>query len=454
MRMGPQADGLDLITKLDPNQTALLVIDVQNDFCHPEGVFGRAGFDLSTMPAMAATLRGLLVETRRLQLFTVFIRATYDDVVLSPNLSDIYHRRGFTNSLCLEDSWGAAWYGEVEPNSAPHEVVLTKHRYSAFDHTPLDLYLRSNGIETVILTGVVTSGCVESIARDAFFRNYRVVICADAVADATADTHAASLRKLQQSFGAVADAETLQRALQTQPSSTPYWDTSHKRARRLRTLEEQVQPPHTALVLNDLQNDFCHPDGFMGQMGEDVSFIQDTLPTIRHLLEWARQAEVMVIHVKAAYGSLSASEVSMGYWSEAEEAPPCCLPASWGGDFVAELKPLDGEPVVVKHRYSAFVDTRLDLLLRSNGIRTVILPGVATHCCVESTARDAAMRDYYVVVPEDGVAVRGKQRHLHEASLEVLGTYFGQVVGSRDIEAVWAARAADTPTAEPAKAAI
>ncbi len=144
----------------------------------------------------------------------------------------------------------------------------------------------------------------------------------------------------------------------------------------------------------------------------------------------------------------------MGYWSEAEEAPPCCLPASWGGDFVAELKPLDGEPVVVKHRYSAFVDTRLDLLLRSNGIRTVILPGVATHCCVESTARDAAMRDYYVVVPEDGVAVRGKQRHLHEASLEVLGTYFGQVVGSRDIEAVWAARAADTQTAEPAKAAI
>ncbi len=189
MRMGPQADGLDLITKLDPNQTALLVIDVQNDFCHPEGVFGRAGFDLSTMPAMAATLRGLLVETRRLQLFTVFIRATYDDVVLSPNLSDIYHRRGFTNSLCLEDSWGAAWYGEVEPNSAPHEVVLTKHRYSAFDQF---------------------RPCLRSTASTSSHRRDRW-LCrpiaramrssattgggADAVADATADTHAASLRK-------------------------------------------------------------------------------------------------------------------------------------------------------------------------------------------------------------------------------------------------------------------
>ncbi len=341
----------------------------------------------------------------------------------------------------------------MQPNGAPHEVVITKHRYSAFDHTPLDLYLRSNHIETVVLTGVVTSGCVESIARDAFFRNYRVVICTDAVADATADTHAASLRKLQQSFGAVADADTIQHALQTHPGGTRYWGAPQKLARRLRTLEERVQPAHTALVLIDLQNDFCHPDGFMGQMGEDVTFIQDTLPSIRHLLERARQAGAMVIHVKAEYGSLSASEVSMGYWTEAEEAPPCCLPEAWGGDFVAELKPLESEPVVVKHRYSAFVDTRLDLLLRSNGIRTVILPGVATHCCVESTARDAAMRDYYVVVPEDGVAVRGKQRHLHEASLEVLGTYFGLVAPSRDIEAVWATCMAAVPPDEAVKCA-
>jgi nicotinamidase-related amidase len=120
---------------------------------------------------------------------------------------------------------------------------------------------------------------------------------------------------------------------------------------------------------------------------------------------------------------------------------------------VENLKPLEDEPVVVKHRYSAFVDTRLDLLLRSNDIRTVILPGVATHCCVESTARDAAMRDYYVVVPEDGVAVRGKQQQLHETSLEVLGTYFGLVASSRDIEAVWAESLSTTPPEEAVKSA-
>ena len=160
MRMRHQPDGLDLTAHLDPNRTALLVIDVQNDFCHPGGVFGRAGFDLSTMPEMAATLQGLLVETRRLQLFTVFIRATYDDVVLSPNLADIYHRRGFTNSLCLEGSWGAEWYGEVQPNSAPYEVVLTKHRYSAFDH--LIAIYRMKFDDLHFLVGK-TSGFVENL---------------------------------------------------------------------------------------------------------------------------------------------------------------------------------------------------------------------------------------------------------------------------------------------------
>ncbi len=55
MRMRYQPDGLDVTAQLDPSRTALLVVDVQNDFCHPEGVFGRAGYDLSTMPETAAT---------------------------------------------------------------------------------------------------------------------------------------------------------------------------------------------------------------------------------------------------------------------------------------------------------------------------------------------------------------------------------------------------------------
>jgi nicotinamidase-related amidase len=114
-----------------------------------------------------------------------------------------------------------------------------------------------------------------------------------------------------------------------------------------------------------------------------------------------------------------------------------CLPGSWGGQFVDGIVPQSDEAVVTKHRFSAFVDTGLDLMLRARGIRTVIAAGVTTNCCVESTVREAAMRDFYVVVPEDCVAVKDKLADLHEASLESIRLYFGQVRPSTDLIAVW-----------------
>ena len=143
-----------------------------------------------------------------------------------------------------------------------------------------------------------------------------------------------------------------------------------------------------------------------------------------------------MIHVRAEYGPLSTSEVtSTNAWDD--RANPCCRPGSWGAEFVADVCPVVGEAIVVKHRYSAFVDTPLDLMLRAGKIRTVVVAGVATHCCVESTARDANMRDYHVVIPEDAVAVRGGMEHLHRASLETLGMYFGTISTTRAIGRVW-----------------
>ncbi len=144
----------------------------------------------------------------------------------------------------------------------------------------------------------------------------------------------------------------------------------------------------------------------------------------------------MVVHVKAEYGPESASDVSLqaGFGVGATQ---CCLPGSRGADFVDEARPADGELVVVKHRFSPFPDSRLELLLRANGIRTVVVAGVATHCCVEATVRDACHKDFYVVVAEDCCATRGGMRHLHEASLETMGLYFATVVPSDEILDAW-----------------
>ena len=160
-------------------------------------------------------------------------------------------------------------------------------------------------------------------------------------------------------------------------------------------------------------------------------------------------AGVAVIHVRAEYGALyrgigspyrfpatasmdaavwtaSAADLASGA-SFGEDEVEVCLPGTWGAQFVDGIVPQPDEPVVTKHRFSAFVDTGLELMLRARGIKTVILAGVTTNCCVESTAREVAMRDYYLVVAEDCVAVKDKLRSLHDASLESMRLYFGQV---------------------------
>jgi nicotinamidase-related amidase len=427
---------LDFAERVDPRSTALVVVDVQNDFCHPDGVFGRLGHDLSMMPPMAAALRELVEAARRRSMLIIWVRATYDAVVTSDVLAETYNRRDFHESQCLEGSWGADWYGGVAPREAPNEVVVTKHRFSAFWDTPIDLYLRSNKIRSVVVTGVVTSGCVESTLRDAFFNDYYVVVAADCVAEASQERHDYALRKMGQAFGVVTQAADIVRVWDGSRENARSWDIDYKRSTILNDLGRRIDPQHTALVLVDLQNDFCDPKGVMGSQGEGLEAIRAVLPNVARLLACARQAGVMVVHVKAEYGGANQSDVSL-FAGAGVSATACCLPGSWGAEIVPDVAPRPGEPVEIKNRFSGFVDTGLEKLLRTNHVRTVVVVGVATQCCVESTVRDAAVRDFYVVVPRDCVAARARMRHLHEASLETMGLFFAQVVDAAAVRAIW-----------------
>ncbi len=431
---------LEFDERVDPATTALVVIDVQNDFCHPNGVFGRAGNDLSMMPAMADQTKVLLAAAREKQMLITWIRANYDEPVTSAPLAESYHRRGFTQSMCLEGSWGINWFDGVTPSDAPNEPVLTKHRFSAFWDTALDLYLRSNGIKTVVLAGVVTSGCVESTARDAFFNDYYVVVAADAVAEASEERHDYALRKMAQAFGEVVPAAAIADAWRRSGGNAVSWDPTRKEGLIPADLSSRVVPGQTALLMIDVQKDFCDADGAMARRGEGIEDIQAALPAMRGLMAAARAAGVKVIHVRAEYGIADASEVSIASGIHAG-ARACCMPGTDGANFVAGMEPLVNEAVIVKHRFSAFVNTALPWLLRASGVRNLVVAGVATQCCVESTVRDACLQDFHVTVASDCVRARDRMRHLHDASLETMGLYFAAVVGSNEVNAIWKAHA-------------
>jgi ureidoacrylate peracid hydrolase len=211
----------------------------------------------------------------------------------------------------------------------------------------------------------------------------------------------------------------------------------------LATWQEQAAVAHSALVMVDLQNDFVDPQGwvarqqvpgFLGDTG-----IADACDRARVLLGAARAAGVLRVFVRMIGDDryLSGPMQALYARNHGHVRPTCVQEGTWGADFATGLGP-DGSPdelVVDKHRYSAFIGTRLDLLLRSHDIKTVVVCGVATTGCVESTIRDAFMLDHYVVIGRDACA--DYERHRHDAALSKLGLSFGSVVDVDDVAARW-----------------
>jgi ureidoacrylate peracid hydrolase len=207
-------------------------------------------------------------------------------------------------------------------------------------------------------------------------------------------------------------------------------------------LSELVDPAHSALVVVDMQRDFCHPGGAFDRLGVDISMYPPVIPRIASLLQGARAAGVQVIYIQMTVlpGRKSESPAQIRFnlrmhLAEAGgEALGYTADGSVGQEILPELAPVDGDLVVKKYRSSAFWGTNLDLLLRSNGIKSLIVAGCTTEGCVESTARDALFNDYYVVVVEDCVA--SDDRAQHEASLLLMRHRF-DIATAEEVLRVW-----------------
>lgn len=203
----------------------------------------------------------------------------------------------------------------------------------------------------------------------------------------------------------------------------------------LLTLEQKAGRAHTALLVVDVQNDFCAPGGYYDRTGARLDGIQEMLPRLQRFLAVARGASVPVVFVAAAYDEPFLSGVQKErHLRRFGKVQPCCESGTWGAEFCA-VAPEPGEPIIRKRRYSAFHGTDLDLHLRARGVRTVVLTGVATNVCVETAARDAYMRDYYVVVAGDCTAARDDT--FHRAALASVEAHFGVVATSDALAAVW-----------------
>jgi len=212
--------------------------------------------------------------------------------------------------------------------------------------------------------------------------------------------------------------------------------------RMLRTLEKKVDPSHAALIVVDVQNDFCSEGGAFDRDGADLTLMHAMFPRLISFIEKARKMKLLTIYIQSIYTTKSncyLSDVWVEHYIRMGKGRfteyPALEEGSWGAEFCNGFKPLPGEVVVQKHRYSAFLDTDLDLILRSKGIRTLIMTGVATNVCVEMTARIGFLKDYYIVLLRDCTATISEE--LHNSALRNIETHYGVVVDSSEVLHCW-----------------
>jgi ureidoacrylate peracid hydrolase len=219
---------------VDPGRTAVMVVDMQNDFGAEGGMFARAGIDLSGIRAAVAPTARVLATARRAGVKIVYLKMGF-----RPDLSDagtpdgpnwlkhlplrvgetVSAPDGTESRILIRDTWNTSILKELAP--APEDIVIYKHRYSGFYETELDAVLKNLGVRYLVFTGCTTSICVESTIRDAMFRDYCCLLLADCTAEPIGDglprsNHEASLLLVQMQFGWVSASSQFLTAIERQ----------------------------------------------------------------------------------------------------------------------------------------------------------------------------------------------------------------------------------------------
>ena len=196
-----------------------------------------------------------------------------------------------------------------------------------------------------------------------------------------------------------------------------------------------LAPARTALLVIDIQRDFAAPDGAMARLGSDMTAIFPAVAAAGALVAAARVQRVPVVFTRAVTAPRLETPIEReAKQRRGDDGPGICVEGTEGAELLAPL-PETGETVITKHRYSAFAGTGLAEQLKARGIDTLLLCGVTTECCVQSSAWDAFERDFHVFIATDAVAAY--RSDLHDAALKALELNGAMLVSTAAAIAFW-----------------
>jgi ureidoacrylate peracid hydrolase len=221
---------------LVPAASAVIVVDMQNDFGSEGGMFARAGIDISGIRAAIPPTARVLHAARKAGIPVIYLKMAFRQDLTDSGAPDAPNWRkhrplhvgepviapdGTQSRVLIRDTWNTEIVPELTPETG--DIVLYKHRYSGFYGTDLDGILSARSLSTLIFTGCTTSVCVESTIRDAMFRDYTCLLLEDCTAepigaDLPRGNHAASILTLQLLFAWISTSDQFIGALQRSES--------------------------------------------------------------------------------------------------------------------------------------------------------------------------------------------------------------------------------------------
>ncbi|KAG2495506.1 hypothetical protein HYH03_006449 [Edaphochlamys debaryana] len=433
-----------------PENTALIVIDMQVDFCGKGGYVDLMGYDLSLTQAPIEPIKRALAACRQYGVMVIHTREGH-----RLNLADLFPNKAWRSKQIGAGIGETGPAGRVLtrgeggwdliPELAPleGEVVIDKPGKGSFYATDLDLILRRAGVRNLVLAGITTDVCVHTTMRDANDMGYECLLLTDACGATDPANHAAAVSMVTKQggvFGTVASTSAFIKALT--PAVVKILEAAAAAAnggggaangtavegdgvgaangnghaadetKTEAVVTSAVPYPYiiplrrTALVMIDFQRDFMEGGGFGASLGNNVELLRACLPAAAALLAACRAAGLAVVHTLEAHtadlGDLHISKFSRGNLPPGMRIGDVLTPEMGrvlirdepGNGIVPEVAPIEGELALFKPGKDAFYATPLEGWLRERGITHLLFAGVTTEVCVQTSMRAANDRGF------------------------------------------------------------
>ncbi|WP_077216037.1 cysteine hydrolase family protein [Bacillus kwashiorkori] len=188
-------------------KSALVIVDMQNAFIHPEGSLSKMGIDTTRSSIVIEPIKKLKAEFKKHNRPVIYIQHTHRPDGLDAGLVAKVFPPIMKFGHCFDGTWDADFTEELTPDN--DDIIVKKHRYSAFYNTQLEDILRELGVEILVVTGLATNVCVESTVRDAFYRDFNVFVPREATASFTEESELGAIGNFQFAFARVNTVEDL-----------------------------------------------------------------------------------------------------------------------------------------------------------------------------------------------------------------------------------------------------